>query len=465
MPLHTPQPALPAPEALAIAERGVPLTSERMATLPPGPRSSLWVIFRYLRNPMGIMSVLAREHGDPFMVHGSQPVLYMGDSAAIKTIYAADPDTFEPLNQDMGVFLGPSSLILLSGEEHRRKRKLMMPPFHGARMRAYGEGMRRLTEQHTADWTPGRTVSSYPVMQRISLDVILEAVFGVHDAGGRAALGKLLLDLLEGFSPLIALFPWLRRSFGGLGPFATFKRRQRALNAQLDAMIAEARAAGPRDDILSLLVHARYEDGEPMTDAEIRDQLLILVIAGHEATAISMAWALYALHRTENAAVLERLRTELRTLGAAPELDELVELPYLDAVCQEALRRYPVAPAVSPRKLLRPLEVMGYMLPAGTGVAPAQAIAHFREDVYPEPLQFRPERFLERKFTPFELIPFGGGSRRCIGAAMAAYELRIVLGTIVQRFDLRAPSQKPDPGKPRAGTVGPAHGVKLVVER
>jgi cytochrome P450 len=431
----------------------------------PGPRGSIRVILRYLRNPMGVMSALAREHGDPFMVPGKQPIVYMGDPAAIKAIYSADPDTFEPLNQDMGVFLGDSSLILLSGADHRRKRKLMMPPFHGARMRAYGEGMRRLTEQHTADWTPGRTVSSYAVMQRISLDVILEAVFGVHDARGRAELGKLLLDLLEGFSPLIALFAWLRRSFGGLGPFATFKRRQRALHAQLDAMIAQARAAGPRDDILSLLVHARYEDGEPMSDTEIRDQLLLLVIAGHETTAISMAWALYALHRPENADVLERLRAELRTLGPALEIDELVKLPYLDAVCQEALRRYPIAPAVSPRRLLRPLEVMGHTLPVGMGVAPAQGIAHFREDVYPEPLRFWPERFLERKLSPFELLPFGGGNRRCLGAAMAVYEMRIVLGTIVQRFDLRAASQRPDPGKARAATVGPAHGVKLVVEK
>ena len=280
----------------------------------------------------------------------------------------------------------------------------------------------------------------------------------------RRELGKLLLDLLDGFSPLIALFPWLRRSFGGIGPYAAFMRRQQALHAKLDAMIAEARAAGPRDDILSLLVHARYEDGEPMADAEVRDQLLLLVVAGHETTAISMAWALYALHRPENAEVLERLRAEVRAAGPQPEVDALAKLPYLDAVCQETLRRYPLAPAPAPRKLLRPFELPGYALPAGMSVAPAMGIAHFREDVFPEPLRFRPERFLERKFTPFENIPFGGGARRCLGAAMAAHELRIVLGTIIGRFALRAASLRPDPGKARATTVGPAHGVKLVVE-
>jgi cytochrome P450 family 110 len=436
-----------------------------MTNLPPGPRSALGVIFRYLRNPMGAMSALAQEHGDTFMVGGRQPIVYTGDPAAIKAIYSAEPDTFAPLNQDMQVFLGQSSLILLAGEEHRKKRKLMMPPFHGARMRAYGEAMRRLTEQHTAEWTPGRTVGAYAVMQQVSLDVILEAVFGVHDSRGRAELGKLLLELLEGFSPFIALFKWLRHDFGGIGPFAKFMRRREKLYAQLDAMTAEAREAGPRDDILSLLVHARYEDGEPMPDAEIRDQLLLLVIAGHETTAISMAWALYALHRPENADVLERLRAEVRALGPEPEVDALAKLPYLDAVCHETLRRFPLAPAPNPRKLLRPMQLMGHALPAGMGVAPAMGIAHFREDVYPEPLRFRPERFLERKFTPFEHIAFGGGARRCLGAAMAAYELRIVLGTIIQRFELRAASTKPDPGKARAATVGPAHGVKLVVDR
>lgn len=435
-----------------------------MAKLPPGPLSSMWTMVRYLRDPMGVMPALAREHGDPFTIPGKVPLVCTGDPAGLRAIYSADPDTFEPLNQDLGVFLGRSSLILVGGEEHRRKRKLMMPPFHGARMRAYGDAMRRLTEQHTGEWTPGRTVGGYETAQRISLDVILEAVFGVHDAAGRRQLGRLLLELLEGFSPLLGVFPWLRREFGGRGPFAAFLRRQQALDAQLGAMIREARAAGPRDDILSLLVHARYEDGEPMPDVEIRDQLVLLVVAGHETTAISIAWALDALHRPEQAAALERLRAELRMLGPDAQVDELAKLPYLDAVCQETLRRYPVAPAPSPRKLLRPFELMGYALPAGVGVAPAIGIAHFREDVFEEPLRFLPERFWERKHSPFELVPFGGGARRCLGAAMAAYELRVVLGTILQRFVLRLASAKPDRGRVRAATVGPAHGVALVVE-
>lgn len=424
----------------------------------------MWPIVQYLRDPMGAMPRMVKRWGDPFTLRGTPPTVFTGDPAGIKAIYSADPATFGVQNQDMGIFLGSQSLILIAGEEHRRKRKLMMPPFHGARMRKYGEAMIRLTELHTAEWQPGRTVSAFATAQKISLDVILEAVFGVHDPAGRSELAAPLLALLDGFSPLLAIVPALRRELGGVGPFAAFKRRQRALHDKLDALIAEARRGEPRDDILSVLVGARYEDGEPMTDDDVRQQLLLLVVAGHETTAIAIAWALDALHRPDNAAVLERLGSELRALGPTPTVEQLDALPYLEAVCQETLRCYPIAPAPSPRKLLRPLELMGRTLPVGTGVAAAIGVAHFREETYPEPLRFRPERFLERKYSPFEYLPFGGGARRCLGAAMAAYELRLVLGTLVGRFRLRLASPKVDRGKIRAANVGPAHGVKMVVQ-
>lgn len=453
--------AVPSPK---MTPKMAPTMAPKMDDLPPGPRGSLWPIVQYMRDPLGAMPRMVARHGDPFTLRGTPPVVFTGDPAGIKAIYSADPDTFAVLNKDMGLFLGSQSLILVEGAEHNRKRKLMMPPFHGARMRKYGEAMIRLTELHTAEWVAGRTVSAFETAQKISLDVILEVVFGVHDPAGRAELAGLLLDLLNGFSPLLAIVPALRRELFGVGPFAAFRRRQAALHAKLDALIAEARAAEPREDILSLLVAARYEDGEPMTDQDVREQLLLLVVAGHETTAISIAWALDALLRPENAAARERLEAELRELGPQPAIEQLDGLPYLEAVCQETLRLYPIAPAPSPRRLLRPLELMGYTLPAGIGVAAAIGVAHFREDVYPEPLRFRPERFLERKPSPFEYLPFGGGARRCLGAAMAAWEMRLVLGTIMGRSRLRLASLAPDRGKIRAANVGPARGVKLVVE-
>lgn len=424
----------------------------------------MWTMVRYLRDPLGAMPALAKEHGDPFTLPGKTPLVCTGDPEGIKAIYTAPPETLEPLSSDLAVVLGPESLILIGGTEHRRKRKLMMPPFQGARMRAYGAAMQRLTEQHTAEWSPGRTVGAYAVAQQISLHVILEAVFGVRDPEGRAELGQQLLDLIEGFPPILVIMPALRRELGGVGPFAAFRRKQAVVHATLDTLIAEARRSEPREDILSLLVGARYEDGEPMTDEDVRAQLLLLVLAGHETTAISIAWALYALHQAPAIDALERLRAELRTLGPTPTPEMIAALPYLDAVCQETLRRFPLAPAPAPRRLLQPLTLLGHTVPAGVGVAAAIGVTHLREDLYPEPLRFRPERFLERRFSPFEYLPFGGGARRCLGAALAAYEMRIVLGTLMHRFGLRLASDRPDPGKVRAANVGPAHGVEMVVE-
>jgi len=435
-----------------------------MVALPPGPRSSIWSMIQYLRDPIGCMAPLVRRYGDPVTAPFKPPMVCTGDPAGIKAIYTADPDTFAPLSQDLAMIVGRRSLLLLEGAEHRRARKLMAPPFHGARMRAYGEQICRLAEQHTAGWSAGQEVPLAEVAQRISLDVIMQAVFGLRDPARMAELSALLLEYVNGISPLLVLFPELRRELGGHGPYAALLRRRRRLHEQLDALIAAARAAGPRDDILSLLAHARYEDGEPMSDEELRDQLLLLVIGGHETTAISMAWSFYALHRPENAAALERLRAELSALGPEPDVEKLDKQPYLEAVCNETLRRYPLAPAPAARKLLRPMELLGYTLPAGTGVSVAIGIAHFREDLYPDPLRFRPERFLERKFTPFEFVPFGGGARRCLGAAMAAYEMRLVLGTVLPRYRLRLASLRPDRGKARAVNAGPAHGVKMIVE-
>ncbi|MDI1447496.1 cytochrome P450 [Polyangium sp. 6x1] len=435
-----------------------------MGDLPPGPRTSITSLVRYMRDPIGCMQPLAEKYGETFTFPGKPPLVMTGDPAGIKAIYTADPDTFEPLNQDLGVFVGPRSLILASGTNHKRARKLMMPPFHGARMRAYGEQMVRLAEERAAGFQNGQTVTMSEILQELSLDVILQVVFGVTERAGMQSLARLLLEITNGISPLLALFPALRREFGGVGPYARFLERRRRLHAALDELIEKGRATGPREDILSLLLAARTEDGQPMDDDEIRDQLILLVFAGHETTAIAIAWALYALHRPENAAALGRLRDELASLGPDPEPEKLGKLPYLEAVCNETLRRFPLAPAPAPRKLLKSLDLAGYSVPAGTGVVAAISVAHFREDVYPEAMRFLPERFLDRQYSPFEFLPYGGGARRCLGAAMAGYEMKLVLGTWLRRHRLRLASLKPDKGAVRAANAGPANGVEMIVE-
>jgi cytochrome P450 family 110 len=410
------------------------------------------------------MVPIAKEYGDPFALPGSPTTIVTGDPVGIKAIYSAEPDSFAPLNQDMAVFLGQHALILQSGAEHKRSRRLMMPPFHGQRMRSYGETMFRLTRGLTDSWTKGNEVSVYDVAQRISLDVIMQVIFGVRDPAKKEELAGNIIALLNGISPLLALFPSLQREFGGIGPYASFRRLQLALYDNLNALIQAARKAGSNDDILNMLIEARYEGEKPLTDEEIRDQLLLMVVAGHETTGISLAWALYSLHRPENAEKLEKLRAELDTLGKDFDLAAMDKLPYLEAVCQETLRRYPIAPAPSPRKLLNHMDFMGYSLEPGMGVTVAIGLVHFREDIYPEPWKFLPERFLEKKFSPFEYVPYGGGARRCLGAAMASYEMRLVLGTILKRFRLRLASLKPDNGKVRAANVGPATDVRMIVE-
>jgi cytochrome P450 len=433
-----------------------------MTALPPGPSSQLLALLRYLRDPLYCLLPMARKYGDTFTFPGKPPMVCTGDPACIKAIYSADPETFAPLLADMADLLGRRSLLLLQGAEHRRSRKVMSPPFQGARMRAYGALMCHLAEARTAGWQAGQTVSVSETAQEISLDVILQAVFGVTDPARMAELAALLLQIVNGISPLLAIFPGLRREFHGVGPYASFLRRRRRLHESLDALIAAGRAAGPREDILSLLLAARDENGQPMSDEEIRDQLVLLVFAGHETTAIAIAWACHALHLPENAAALDRLRAELE--GQAPDPEALAKLPYLEAVCQETLRRYPLAPASNPRRLLRPFQLGPYELPEGASVVAAIGLTHFREDLYPEPMRFQPERFLTRPFSPFEFIPFGGGARRCLGASMALYEMKLVLATLLRRFRMRPRSLAPDRGRVRAANVGPANGVRMVIE-
>lgn len=437
-----------------------------MTALPPGPSSQLLALIRYLRDPIHCLLPLAKRYGDPFTFPGKPPMVCTGDPACIKAIYAADPDTFAPLLTDMADFLGRRSLLLLQGAEHRRSRKIMSPPFQGARMRAYGAAMCRITEARTAAWQAGQTVSIAEAAQHISLDVILQAVFGVTDPARMAELATLLLQITNGISPLLAIFPGLRRELGGIGPYASFLRRRRRLAEALDALIAAGRAAGPREDILSLLLSARDENGEPLSDEEIRDQLVLLVFAGHETTAIGIAWACHALHLPENAAALDRLRAELPETDdeQAAEPEALAKLPYLEAVCQETLRRYPLAPAPNPRRLLRPFQLGPYTLSEGASVVAGIGLVHFREDIYPEPMRFQPERFLARQFSPFEFIPFGGGARRCLGASMALYEMKLVLATLLRRFRMRPRTLAPDRGSVRAANVGPAHGVRMIIE-
>ncbi len=337
--------------------------------------------------------------------------------------------------------VGARSLLLLEGREHLERRRVMLPPFHGDRMRAYEPLMLEATERELASWPVGRAFPVHPSMQAITLEVILRAVFGVSDPERRARLSELLRDLLAHTTSMALQVQVL---FGRRRPLERLREMAEEIDDRLLAEIA-ARRANPGEDICSLLVAARFEDGTGMEDGEIRDQLMTLLLAGHETTATGLAWTLDLL--TRNPEVMARARAG----GDA----------YLRAVVTESLRLRPVVPLAG-RRLTVPLDVDGLHLPVGTDVTPAIWLSHTRAEDFPDPYAFRPERFLDKPPSTYTWIPFGGGVRRCIGAPFAELEMRIVLAEVLRRFDLRHAGGRPEQVARRNVTFSPRHGTRVI---
>ena len=374
-----------------------------------------------------------------------------------KRIFAADPDTFSTFaaHSLSGIF-GARSVLVTHGAEHRRQRKLLTPPLHGPRLRAFGEQMRELAVQHVARLTPDQRFLGHELTTEYTLDVILRTVFGV-EAGSE--LRGILLGMLDGFPPLAVFAPRLQRRW--FPPFRRYLDARDAFDAAVTRLMAERRREGRgRADVLTLLLDAKYDDGAPMDDAEIRQQLLTLLIAGHETTAITLAWVLdHVLRRPE---ILARLLEELRGQG---DPDALAKLPYLGAVIDETMRISPVV-TDAPRITRVPFEVApDLVLPPGTPVIVLIEGIHRDPSIYPDPSRFRPERFLERRPAPTEFLPFGGGHRRCLGAAFSEHEARIFLATLLTRVELEVVSPTPSRRVRRNVTMGPDDGVPLRVAR
>jgi cytochrome P450 len=430
---------------------------------PPGPSNAVLQQLRYLKDPLGCFTELERRYGDPFFSPSFEcDMVVTGRPEGLRAIFSADPSTFEPMSADiLRIMFGPGTLVALSGEPHRAARKLQAPPFHGARMHSYAELIQRRTRARLDELPAGQPFVADALTQKISLDVIIEAVFGVSDAAWRERFHEAMRQFIQAIKPSFLIFKSLRHELGGMTAYARFLRAQQAARTMLaDAIAARRAAPEERPDILGMLLAARYEDGAAIADTEVIDQLLTLVLAGHETTGTALQWALYELHREEGP--LAKLRAELD--GAT--LEALPRLPYLSAVCDETLRLWPLFPGVA-RKLTRPLQVSGYTVPAGQGVVAAIHLAHRRADLYPEPDRFLPERFIGRSYGPFEYLPFGGGARRCLGAAFAQMEMKIVLATLLAHARFRLVS--PAPGKPmrvkqRNAAVGPRAPVRLLRE-
>jgi cytochrome P450 len=434
-----------------------------VTALPPGPPGGLLTTLRTLRDPFAALVRYVGAYGDPFTLSMALQgkIVVTGELDAVRGVFGAPPETFGSIGaRVMGPLLGSGSVLVLEGAAHRRARKLLNPPFHGDRMHAHGRVMRDVARERIADLAVGSRFAMQDVAQAISLEVILQAVFGVRGSERLARFDRAVRAVMGSLGAWVGL-PFLRRGFGGLGPWARFQRRRVALAALVsEEVAARRRSSAEGEDILSLLLAARYEDGAPMTEADLFDQLLTLVAAGHETTMIALSWAFYWLHRTPEA--LARLQAELDALPSDPEPELLARLPYLEAVVQETLRLHPVVP-IATRLLALPFELKGYTLPAGVSVGVATGLVHYREDLYPEPTRFRPERFIGRSFGPAEYFPFGGGVRRCLGAAFATYELKIVLATLLRSVRVRLVSDREVRPAMRAAGVGPGRPVEVEV--
>jgi cytochrome P450 family 135 len=430
-----------------------------MTALPPGPQESPAIqTARWLLRPISFMESCRRRFGDAFSVSFlgfKTPMVMLSDPAAIQALYT-NPKHALPPGRSIALMpiMGPRSVLLLEGQEHLARRRVMLPPFHGERMQAYEQTLREIAVAEIDSWPDGAQISLHPRMQAVTLEVILRAVFGVTDERRRARLRELLPQLLDSTSsPSLQFKVLLSRRFERLDPLGFLRELSAEIDELLFAEISERRAdpqLAEREDILSLLALARFEDGEGMSDQELRDQLLTLLLAGHETTATALAWTADLLVRHTHA--LERLTDEVD----AEDGDA-----YLRATINESLRLRPVVPLAG-RRLTSELEVDGYTLPAGTDVTPAIWLTHTRADLYPEPFAFRPERFLDERPTTYGWVPFGGGVRRCLGAAFAEFEMRVVLTEMLRRRTLHAAVPGAELATRRNVTLSPRNGTRVI---
>lgn len=437
------------------------------------PSSKFIQTLQWVFRPMLYMEEQAKRYGDIFQLNlsGLGLRIIVSNPQALQQILTNDTKQFTApgeANQIFETFTGKYSLFTLSGTQHQRQRQLMMPPFHGDRMRTYAQTIAKVTEEIMSRWQVGKSFCARSSTQAITLRVIMQAVFGLYDGPRAQQLEKLLSEMIDkGSSPLIATmlyFPFLQKDFGSWSPWSQFLRDKEQVAKLIYQEIRERRENfdSSRTDILNLLMAAKDEAGEVMTNEELHDELMTLLLAGHETTATALAWALYWIHKTPE--VREKLLAELDNLGANPDSNTILKLPYLNAVCCETLRIYPVGMLTFPRVVQEPVTLAGYDLQPGAVLWGSIYLTHRREDLYPEPEKFKPERFLERQYSPYEFLPFGAGARRCIGSAFAQFEIKMVLAKILSSLDLEIVDRTEIKAVRRGLVSAPNRSIQLLVK-
>jgi cytochrome P450 len=412
--------------------------------------------------PRAYLERCRARYGKRFTIRflAAPPFVMLSDPDDVKQVFAAPPQVLHPGEgaKVLEPVVGTNSVILLDEGRHLEQRKLMLPAFHGEKMARLQGLMTEVAEREVAAWPRGEAIELHPRMQRLTLEIILRAVFGLDPGERLDALRDRLAAMLRFGDRPISLVPpdpdgLVAKVAERVGPFTTFLRLQEQADEMIFALIDERRAEdGERDDILTMLLAARHEDGSPMSAQELRDELMTLLVAGHETTASSLAWAFERLAREP--AVLARLVEEIEAGG---------DDAYLTATIQETLRRRPVLPNAEPRLVREPIEVGGWSYPTGVCLVPSVYLIHHDPEIYPDPYAFRPERFLEQAPGTYTWIPFGGGRRRCIGASFAMQEMKIVLGAVLGDCELQPAGDAFEVAERRNITIKPAAGARTTL--
>jgi unspecific monooxygenase len=441
-------------------------------TLPNGPKSPTVLQLLQLRfDPTRYLEAVNQQYPDLFLLKSawnSHPLVIVNHPQALRQIFTNEMDQFDApgqLHEFFQPFLGEHSVMTVDGDRHRRQRHLLMPAFHGERVWTYGRQICDLTRSVMDRIPSDRPFTARSTMQEIALKIMLEVVFGFSEGKRSQQFERSIRTIFEIFkSPVtstLVFVPALRWNLGSWSPWGHFLSLKQQLDELIYAEIAERRQNRhpERHDVLTLLMSARDEEDVPMTDEEIRDELLSLLLSGHETTSAILAWALYWVYHLPD--VHQKLLAELDALGSDRDPKSLYRLPYLTAVCQETTRIYPVAFMTFPRVVRSPVRLLDCDLEPGTVLLGCIYLTHRREDLYPDPKRFKPERFLDRQFSPYEFLPFGGGSRRCIGAALAQMTVALVLATILSNYELELLDREPLRPQARGILLVPSGGVSM----
>jgi len=428
------------------------------ANLPPGPSiPAALQMMGFWSRPIASMERARARYGKRFTVRllGAPPFVIHSEPDHIKEIFAAPPDVLHPGEgaRLLEPIVGANSLILLDEAPHLEQRKLLLPALHGERMNGLDGLMREVTEREVASWPRDEPFVTHDRLTGLTLDIILRAVFGLDPGPRLDEMRSLLTGILEFSMSPTSMIPFAQRSWFGGGPFVEFARLRERTDELIFELVAERRAeGGDRDDVLAMLLEARHEDGSPMSEQELRDELMTMLTAGHETTASQLSWAFAILAREP------RVQDEL-----AAEIDRGDGEEYLTATVQEILRRRPVLPNAEPRLVKKEVEIGGWTFPPDVCLIANAYLLHHDADVYPDPYSFRPERFVGEKPGTYTWIPFGGGRRRCIGAAFASLEMRTVLRAVLETARLEPGADAPEHTRRRAITISPKQGGRTVL--